>query len=185
MIDCIIEPDTFWILMEFCSLGDLSEYLENNKAIDLMSKIKIKHQSASAVAFMHRQNPPIIHRDLKLQNILMTSQGGEDIFKLTDFGLSKVFRDKHTPSFSTLFRGNAQAMTTICGSDYFMAPELFTKQDGQLQYDSSIDVFALGLVHMVVLDYNEKYPVTTPLSSEYFLHSVSLDRYSLFSVVPC
>ena len=97
----------------------------------------------------------------------MTSQGGEDVVKLTDFGLSKVFRDKNTSSFSALFRGNAQNMTTICGSDYFMAPELLAEQT--LEYDSSIDVFALGLVHMVVLDYNEKYQVTTPLSSEYFL----------------
>ena len=79
--------------MEFCSLGDLSEYLENNKDINFMSKVKIMHQSASAVAFMHRQKPAIVHRDLKLQNILMTSQGGEDVVKLTDFGLSKVFRD--------------------------------------------------------------------------------------------
>ena len=69
VIDCIIEPYTCWIFMEFCKLGDLSEYLENNKAIDLMSKVKIIHQSASAVAFMHRQDPSIIHRDLKLQNM--------------------------------------------------------------------------------------------------------------------
>ena len=115
VIDCIIEPDTCWIFMEFCNFGDLSVYLENNKPIDLMSKVKIMHQSASAVAFMHRQKPAIIHRDLKLQNILMTSQGEEDIVKLTDFGMSKVFRDKHNSSFSALFRGNRQTMTTICG----------------------------------------------------------------------
>ena len=121
---------------------------------------------------MHRQHPAIIHRDLKLQNILMTSQNGEDIVKLTDFGMSKVLRDKHNSSFSAFFRGNAQAMTTICGSDYFMAPELFSEQASE--YDSSIDVFALGLVHMVVLDYNEKYPVTTPLSSEYLSFFTSL-----------
>ena len=48
-----------------------------------------------------------------------------------------------------------------------MAPELFAEQT--LQYDSSIDVFALGLVHLVVLDYNEEYPVTTPLSSNYLI----------------
>ena len=169
IIDQVLEQDTCWIFMEFCNLGDLSIYLEDHKSISLMSKVKIMHQSASALAFMHRQDPAIIHRDLKLQNILVTSQGGEHVVKLTDFGLSKVFRDEHTSSFSALFCGNAQAMTTICGSDYFMAPELFYRT-GKVQYDSSIDIFALGLVHMVVLEYNEKYPVTIPLSSESCLH---------------
>ena len=50
-----------------------------------------------------------------------------------------------------------------------MALELFAEQ--ALQYDSSIDVFALGLAHMVVLNYNEEYPVGTPHSSEPFLHT--------------
>ena len=167
IIDHVLEEDTCWIFMELCNLGDLSVYLEDHKSIHLISKVKIMHQSASALAFMHRQEPAIIHRDLKLQNILMTSQGGEDVVKLTDFGLSKVFRDKHTSSFSALFRGNAQAMTTRCGSDFFMAPERFLEPDEKLQYDSSIDVYALGLVHMVVLEYSEKYPVTLPLSSRY------------------
>ena len=114
---------------------------------------------------MHDQKPPIIHRDLKLQNILMTSRGGEDVVKLTDFGLSKVFIDKNTSSLSTLFN-RGKYMTTVCGSEFFMAPELFSEQEGGLQYGPSIDVFTLGLVHMVVLDYSEEYPVTIPLSSK-------------------
>ena len=66
IIDQVLEEDTCWIFMELCSLGDLTVYLEDNKNISLLSKVKIMHQSASAVAFMHRQKPAIIHRDLKL-----------------------------------------------------------------------------------------------------------------------
>ena len=117
--------------MEFCNLGDLSVYLDEHKGMNLISKVKILEQSASALAFMHRQEPPIIHRDLKLQNILMTSLGGEDVVKLTDFGLSKVFSNKHTSSLSTVFN-RGKYMATACGSEFFMAPEFFAEQDGGL-----------------------------------------------------
>ena len=140
--------------MEFCNREDLSAFLQKHKAIDLMSKVKIMSQSSSAIAFMHSQRPAVIHRDLKLQNILMTSQGGEDIVKVTDFGLSNMFHDKSTTLSGLLNQTSAIHMTPVLGSEFFMAPELFAKHDGQMLYDLSIDVFARGLVHMVILDFD-------------------------------
>ena len=167
ILDYFQEEDSCWIFMEFCNLGDLKVYLEINSGLNIKTKIKILAQSASAVAYMHRQTPSIIHRDLKLENILMTKQQGEDIVKLTDFGLSKVFSDKYTSSFSAIFN-RGQFMTTVCGSNFFLAPEFFAEQDGGLKYDSSVDVFALGLVHLVVLQYGDNYRETNPLSGKFF-----------------
>ena len=167
IIDHVFEEDSCWIFMEFCNLGNLSAYLENNKTIDLVKKVRIISQSSSALAFMHRQTPAIIHRDLKLQNILMTFQNGEHVVKLTDFGLSNMFHDKNASLPGLFNQTRAIYMTPVFGSDFFMAPELFAKHDGKLQYDLSIDVFALGLVHMVILDYTEQYPVNYPVPRQY------------------
>ena len=166
ILDYVLEEDSCWIFMEFCNLGDLKAYLGNHSEIDFESKVNILDQSASALAFMHRQKPPIIHRDLKLENILMTKQGVTDIVKLTDFGLSKVFTDKHLSSFSALFN-RGKFMSTACGSHFFLAPEFFAEQEGGLQYDPSIDVFALGLVHKIVLEYSHTNRETIPLSANF------------------
>ena len=85
-----IQDNVCWLFVEFCDLGNLSSYLRDNQSVELFEKIKIMHQSASAVAFMHNQNPPIIHRDIKLDNIMMKRERGDDVVKLTDFGLSKL-----------------------------------------------------------------------------------------------
>ena len=163
ILDFVLEEDSCWIFMELCSLGDLKVYLKKHSEINFESKLKILDQSASALAFMHRQKPAIIHRDLKLENILMARQGDEDVVKLTDFGLSKVFTDKHPASFSALFN-RGKLMSTACGSHFFLAPEFFAEQEGGLQYDPSIDVFALGLVHKVVLEYTVDNREILPLS---------------------
>ena len=163
ILDFVLEEDSCWIFMEFCNLGDLKVYLENHSRINFKSKLKIMDQTASALAFMHRQKPAIIHRDLKLENILMTKQRRQHIVKLTDFGLSKVFEDKHTSSLSAVFN-RGKFMTTTCGSHFFLAPEFFVEQGGSVQYDHSIDVFALGLVHLVVLQYRDDHRETIPLS---------------------
>ena len=166
IIEHVIEADTCWIFMQYCDLGDLKYYLENHKRIDFMSKVKIMHQSASAIAFMHRQDPPIIHRDIKLENIMMVRQGENDVVKVTDFGLSKMFPDEYAATFSAIFN-QGKFMTTACGSQFFLPPEFFAEQSGGLKYDKSIDVFALGLVLLVLLDFGEHYPETIPLSREF------------------
>ena len=165
ILDYVLEEDSCWIFMELCNLGDLKVYLTNQSEFDFESKLNILDQSASALAFMHRQKPPIIHRDLKLENILMARQGDEDVVKLTDFGLSKVFTDKHTASFSMLFN-RGKFMSTAGRSHFFLAPEFFAEREGGLQYDPSIDVFALGLVHKVVLEYTKDNQEILPLSGK-------------------
>ena len=110
----------FWMIMEFCDGGDLSEFMkkpENQRASDVKYDIMI--QCAAGLAHMHCQTVPIVHRDIKPANILMKVKDGQATVKITDFGLSKMV-DPETMVRTAMF-------TTVCGTPGYMAPELFMK----------------------------------------------------------
>lgn len=75
--------------MEYCEEGDLFKYLEN-KNFKLQEKevIFILKQILSAVYYLQQYG--ITHRDLKPENILVKKLNGNYVFKIADFGLSKI-----------------------------------------------------------------------------------------------
>lgn len=83
------------ILTEFCSGGSLFSLLHEKRSITL--SLKQKHRMALDIAkgmnYLHTQEPPILHRDLKSLNLLVYEpvKGGDDFIqiKITDFGLSR------------------------------------------------------------------------------------------------
>lgn len=95
------ESDTgqaeFLLLTELCR-GQLVEFLKKNESKGPLSCdtiLKIFYQVCRAVQHMHRQKPPIIHRDLKVENLLLSSQG---TVKLCDFGSATTI--SHCPDYS-------------------------------------------------------------------------------------
>ena len=116
-----------WIFLEYCDLGNLNFYLMERPNLGMEGKVRIMHQSACAVRFMHSQNPSIVHRDIKPENILLKQVNGEDTVKLSDFGMSKITNDN-------------SMMSTQCGSQFFMAPEILVESE-EVKYDASVDVF--------------------------------------------
>ncbi|KAH7325037.1 kinase-like domain-containing protein [Stachybotrys elegans] len=90
-------------------------------------------QCLSALEYLHGHEPPIVHRDVKSDNILVQSRGGGDIFvKLGDFGLS---RDEADP-------------TTACGNGRFKPPEMYIGLDSSNHadvYTSAVDIWSLGV----------------------------------------
>jgi serine/threonine protein kinase len=75
--------------MELCQEGDLFKYLEN-KNFKLTEKdvLKIVKQLLSGIFYLHQYG--INHRDLKPENILVKYENDEHVFKIADFGLSKI-----------------------------------------------------------------------------------------------
>ena len=83
--------DSMWIMMEYCDLGDLNEYLKRNNWLrnDIHEKVILMQQIINGIAFLH--NNDIAHRDIKPGNVLLKSKPqGHPLVKLGDFGLSKI-----------------------------------------------------------------------------------------------
>ncbi|KAE9324053.1 hypothetical protein PF008_g17205 [Phytophthora fragariae] len=115
------------MVIEFFPLGDLQSYLRRNA--DLLSWAKDKIHMAVGVAraleYLHAYSPPIIHRDLKSKNILLTKQLET---KLIDFGVS---------------RGTIElTMTAGVGTPYWTAPEIL---EGK-RYTEQADIYSFGVV---------------------------------------
>ena len=91
---------------------------------------KFGRQIASALDYCHKNS--IVHRDLKIENILISKTG--DI-KIIDFGLSNLFSPRHH-------------LKTFCGSLYFAAPELLQAR----QYTGpEVDIWSFGIVLYVLV----------------------------------
>jgi len=113
----------------------------------------------SAVGFLHGRG--VVHRDLKLENILVVSehrlreQGARRTVlyevKITDFGLSK-----------TIGGGKSEAHSVV-GTRPYMAPEV---EDRESSYDFSSDVWCLGVLLYVLLAGQFPFDVTPTAQSE-------------------
>lgn len=110
--------------MAYCEGGDLCKYLRAQKEIlEEQQLVEWLVQICMALQYLHTRN--ILHRDLKTQNIFLTST---HIIKLGDLGIARVL-----DSASDL-------ATTVIGTPYYMSPELFRNTP----YGKESDVWALG-----------------------------------------
>ncbi|ETI33588.1 TKL protein kinase [Phytophthora nicotianae P1569] len=117
------------VVSEFMEGGDVRALLnryqnERNIGFDY-TKVKIALHVAHALTYMHSFDPPLIHRDLKSKNILLTEDHDA---KLTDFGASRERVDR--------------TMTAGIGTSLWMAPEMMTGE----KYDEKADIFSFGVV---------------------------------------
>ncbi len=124
--------DDFYYAMEFVE-NSLLSCLRGQRDFDLLNKVRILRQAASALAAIHHQG--IVHRDVKPGNILLEDgEGGFVHVKLTDLGIAK--------SVSETDIVRQQRDGRIPGTPKYLAPE----QVAQLPLDGRADIFSLGVV---------------------------------------
>ena len=116
-----------YIALEYCAGGDLDKFLKKNGPVS--ESIAQKWMQQLACGLKELKSKKIMHRDLKLQNILLTAETTSAAVKLADFGMSKVMDEDLT--------------TTRLGSPIYMAPEMFVPE---AKYDIKADVWSLGIV---------------------------------------
>jgi len=130
-----LEDGLPYLVLEFIQGQTLADRLEAG-ALSEMDALHIARQLASALAAAHAGG--VIHRDLKSENVMLTSHTGQaDLVKVLDFGIAKV--DLHG------YVGDAEVLTrvnTIMGTPSYMAPEQVFGDP----VDGTADLYALGVL---------------------------------------
>jgi serine/threonine protein kinase len=157
----------YFLHMEYCNGGDVYDHLKNSTTCERNKMngfsnafiANFLNQILNGLCYLHDQN--IIHRDIKLHNILMKQGARQMYFKLSDFGfscydLSEDHAD-HNESYDVL----SKKYFKLCGTPYYMAPEIVcnmnklenftyyknitTRTKYNAFYTKSIDVWSFGI----------------------------------------
>ncbi len=134
-------PTGVAIVTEFCSRGSLCNFLQLRKGrrIPYFDRINWYIQLISALAYMHGNK--IVHRDIKPANILVDQNYN---LKLADLGLARDFPPQQGGMHTNVM---SDIMKTVCGTEYFMAPEVYKGR-----YTNMSDIFSMGLVMLVICE---------------------------------
>nr|XP_021533364.1 cyclin-G-associated kinase [Neomonachus schauinslandi] len=142
------ESDTgqaeFLLLTELCK-GQLVEFLkkmEPRGPLSCDTVLKIFYQTCRAVQHMHRQKPPIIHRDLKVENLLLSNQG---TIKLCDFGSATTILHYPDYSWSAQRRALVEDEITRNTTPMYRTPEIVDLYSN-FPIGEKQDIWALGCI---------------------------------------
>lgn len=126
-----------YLVMELCDAGGIQKLLDQKKRFSEKETWTVIKQLAHAVAYLHDSD--IVHRDLKLENILLRQPVGNELLniKLTDFGLSFVRGGV----------GSDSMMQSVCGTPIYMAPEVID----DLGYSQQCDIWSIGVIMFTLL----------------------------------
>jgi serine/threonine-protein kinase len=126
------EDGLLYYVMELLEGETLGEHVDRLGPLPPARAVHIMGQAARALAEAHERG--IVHRDVKPDNIFLTSLGGEhDFVKVIDFGIAKITSDTEAGMTGTGF---------LLGTPLYMSPEVL----GGEQADARSDVYALGAV---------------------------------------
>ena len=131
LFDCYQDKSYYYMVEEYCSGGDLFDYIQEEKFFTERKAGTIFYQLLSAVNHLHKKK--IVHRDLKPENIVLIETKNKDIFiKLIDFGTSITIKGKN--------------LTQELGTIYYIAPEVFMNN-----YNEKADIWSCGIILYTML----------------------------------
>ncbi|KAL5752073.1 hypothetical protein ACOSQ2_022580 [Xanthoceras sorbifolium] len=122
------------IITELFTSGSLRQYRKKHKKVDMKAVKSWARQILTGLNYLHGHNPPIIHRDLKCDNIFINGNQGE--VKIGDLGLATIMEQANAKS--------------VIGTPEFMAPELYDEN-----YNELADIYSFGMcmLEMVTFEY--------------------------------
>ncbi|KAF9182603.1 hypothetical protein BGZ51_004656 [Haplosporangium sp. Z 767] len=132
--DCWYSNTEFIFITELMTSGTLREYIRKLQTPNLKVVKRWCRQILKGLIYLHSYDPPIIHRDIKCDNIFINGAHGE--VKIGDMGTAKMKIGKKY---------------TVIGTPEFMAPEMYEEKG----YSEKVDIYAFGmcLLEMVTGDY--------------------------------
>ncbi len=126
------DDKNYYLITEYCPGGDLYSIMKTQPISEVQAAC-IVYQILLALNHIHKMK--IMHRDLKLENIIVTKKEENGLYriKICDFGTSHLFKD-----------GEKEKM--MAGSSYYIAPEVFKRK-----YDFKCDLWSCGVIMYVLL----------------------------------
>ncbi|XP_024974056.1 probable serine/threonine-protein kinase WNK5 [Cynara cardunculus var. scolymus] len=131
-----VDKRTFNFITEMFTAGTLREYRQKYKRVHVRAIKDWARQILEGLAYLHGHNPPVIHRDLKCDNIFINGHLGQ--VKIGDLGLA-----------ATLC--GSQHAHSVIGTPEFMAPEMYEEA-----YNELVDIYSFGMCVLEML--TSKYP---------------------------
>ncbi|CAH2036216.1 unnamed protein product [Thlaspi arvense] len=122
------------IITELFTSGSLRQYRKKHRKVNMKAVKCWARQILTGLKYLHSQEPPIIHRDIKCDNIFINGNHGE--VKIGDLGLATVMEQANANS--------------VIGTPEFMAPELYDEN-----YNELADIYSFGMcmLEMVTFEY--------------------------------
>ncbi|KAJ9180133.1 hypothetical protein P3X46_008415 [Hevea brasiliensis] len=119
---------------EMFTSGTLRQYRLKHKRVNIRAVKNWCRQILRGLLYLHSHNPPVIHRDLKCDNIFVNGNQGE--VKIGDLGLAAILRKSHAAH--------------CVGTPEFMAPEVYAEA-----YNELVDIYSFGMciLEMVTFEY--------------------------------
>jgi len=151
-IDSFIVDDTqLWVVMEFMDRGcltDVLEQFENGLSMNEPRIARVCLETLKALSYIHSRYR--IHRDIKSDNILLSSNGE---VKIADFG------------YAAQLTRQQKKRQTVVGTPYWMAPELIRGHD----YGVKVDIWSLGIMVMEMAEGEPPYMEFPPLRALFLI----------------
>ncbi|GAB4835976.1 Serine/threonine-protein kinase wnk1 [Ancistrocladus abbreviatus] len=127
-------------ITEMFTSGTLRQYRLKHKRVNIRA---VKHwcrQILKGLLYLHSHDPPVIHRDLKCDNIFINGNQGE--LKIGDLGLAAILRKSHAAH--------------CVGTPEFMAPEIYEEE-----YNELVDIYSFGMCILEMLTFQYPYSECT------------------------
>ena len=122
-----------YIAMEYVNGGTLSKYIEQKVRLPIKLALQIQEDICRGLALAHKMNPPVVHRDVKPQNVMLSMNNNDIIAKVSDFGLAN-----HVDPITRVI--------TAAGTLAYMPPEGFWNYE-----TPASDVFSAAIILYIML----------------------------------
>jgi mitogen-activated protein kinase kinase kinase len=118
--------ETLRLFLEFCSGGSVASHLRTYGPLEPPLVARYGRQLMEGLRYLHSRSPPVVHRDLKCANLLLTHDAN---VKITDFGCSKWLQE------------DRQKQDTVVGSVFWTAPEVLL---GTAETTTAVDMWGFS-----------------------------------------